>query len=57
MVDTEKELFEYHSQYLKLLRKITQLRLAGEQPSKEMVKQAQELGQAAQIPEFLLKLI
>jgi hypothetical protein len=57
MVDTEKELFEYHSQYLKLLHKLTQLRLAGEQPSKEMVKQAQELGQAAQIPEFLLKLI
>ena len=57
MVDTEKELFEYHSQYLKLLRKLIQLRLAGEQPSKEMVKQAQELGQAAQIPDFLLRSI
>ena len=57
MADSEKEFIEYQSQYLNLLNKLTQLRLSGEQPSEEMVKQARELGQAAQIPEFLLRLI
>ena len=57
MTDSEKEFFEYQSQYLNLLNKLTQLRLAGEQPSEELVKQAREVGQAAQIPEFLLRLI
>ncbi len=57
MTDSGKEFFEYQSQYLNLLNKLTQLRLAGEQPSEELVKQAREVGQAAQIPEFLLRLI
>ena len=57
MPDSEKEFIEYQSQYLNLLNQLTQLRLAGEQPSEELVKQARELGQSAQIPEFLLKLI
>jgi hypothetical protein len=57
MTDTEKEFIENQSQYLNLLNKLTQLRLAGEQPSEELVNQARELGQAAHIPEFLLRLI
>lgn len=57
MADSEKEIFEYQSQYINLLNKFTQLRLSGEQPPDELVKQARELGQAAQIPDFLLKLI
>ena len=57
MADSEKEFFEYQTQYLNLLNNINQLRLSGEQPSEELVKQAQELGQAAQIPDFLLRLI
>jgi hypothetical protein len=57
MADSEKESFEYQTQYLNLLNKLTQLRLSGEQPSEELVKQARELGKAAQIPDFLLRLI
>jgi hypothetical protein len=57
MADTEKELFEYQSQYLNLLHKLTQLRLSGEQPPEELVKQAQELGRVVKIPDFLLRLI
>ena len=57
MADSEKEFVENQTQYLNLLNELTQLRLAGEQPSEELVKQARELGQAARIPEFLLKLI
>ena len=57
MADSEKEFIENQSQYLNLLNKLTQLRLAGEQPSEELVKQARELGQVAHIPEFLLRLI
>jgi hypothetical protein len=57
MADSEKEFVENQTQYLNLLNELTQLRLAGEQPSEELVKQARELGQAAHIPEFLLKLI
>jgi hypothetical protein len=57
MADLEKEIFEYQSQYLNLLNKLNQLWLSGEQPSEELVKQARELGQAAQIPDFLLRLI
>ena len=57
MADGDKDFSEHQTQYLNLLNELTQLRLAGEQPSEELVKQAQELGQAAHIPEFLLKLI
>jgi len=57
MADPEKEFIENQSQYLNLLNKLTQLKLSGEQPSEELVKQARELGQAAHIPEFLLRLI
>ena len=57
MADSEKELVERQSQYINLLNKLTQLRLSGEQPSEELVKQAREIGEDAQIPEFLLRLI
>jgi hypothetical protein len=57
MTDMEREFLERQSQYLDLLNKLTQLRLAGEQPSEDLVKQARELGQAAHIPDFLLRLI
>ena len=57
MADSEKEFLEYQSQYLNLLNKLTQLRLSGEQPSEELVKQARELGRAAKIPDFLLRII
>lgn len=57
MADSEKEFIENQSQYLNLLNKLTQLKLSGEQPSEELVKQAREVGQAAHIPDFLLRLI
>lgn len=57
MADTDKDFNEHQSQYLNLLNKLTQLRLSGEHPSEELIKQAQELGQAAHIPKFLLRLI
>ena len=57
MADAEKEFMERQSEYLNLLNKLTQLRLAGEQPPEELVKQARELGTAAHIPDFLLRLI
>ena len=57
MADSEKKINEYQSQYLDLLNRLTQLYLAGEEPTDELIKQAQKIGQAAQIPDFLLKLI
>ena len=57
MPDSEKEFVEYQSQYLDLLNKLTQLYLAREQPSDELIKQAQKIGQEARIPAFLLRLI
>lgn len=57
MVDSEKEFIENQSQYIDLLNRLTQLYLAGQQPSDELIKQAKKLGQAAQIPDFLLRLI
>jgi hypothetical protein len=57
MTDSKKGLIEYQSQYINILNKLTQLYLAGEKPPDELLKQAQEMGQAAQIPNFLLRLI
>ena len=56
MTNAEKEFMERQSKYISLLNKLTKIRLAGEQPSEELVKQTRELGQAARIPDFLLKL-
>jgi len=57
MANSEKEINEYQSQYLDLLNRLTQLYLAGEEPTDELIKQAQKIGQVAQIPDFLLRLI
>jgi hypothetical protein len=57
MTNAERELIERQSQYLHLINKLTQLRLSGEQPSEELKKQALEVGRAAHIPDFLLRLI
>jgi hypothetical protein len=57
MDDREKNVTKYQTQYLHLLNKLTQLRLAGENPSEELIKQAQEIGRTAEIPETFLKSI
>lgn len=57
MTDSKKEFAQCKEQYFDLVNKLTQLYLAGKQPSDELIKQAQEIGQEAQIPDFLLKLI
>ena len=57
MSDLEKGPIEYQSQFFALLSKLTQLYLAGEPPPDELLKEAQEMGKAAQIPDFLLRLI
>ena len=55
MTDREKDVIKCQTQYINLLNKLTQLRLAGEQPSDELIKQVRELGQVAQIPDILLR--
>ncbi len=57
MTDREKDVIKCQTQYINLLNKLTQLRLAGENPSEELIKKARELGQAAQIPDILLRLL
>ncbi len=57
MDDREKDFIKCQTQYISLLNKLALLRLAGENPSEELIKQAQELGQAAQIPDILLRLL
>ncbi len=57
MDDREKDVIKCQTQYINLLNKLTQLRLAGENPSEELIKQARELGQTAQIPDILLRLL
>jgi hypothetical protein len=51
MTNAEKEIIERQSQYLHLINKLTQIKLSGEKPPKELV------GRAAHIPDFLLRLI
>ena len=55
--DREKDFIKCQTQYISLLNKLTQLRLAGENPSEELIKQAQEIGRTAEIPETFLKSI
>ena len=55
--DREKELIKYKKHYLNLVNKITRIQLSGENPEEELLKQAQEIGQAAKIPETILKSI
>ncbi len=55
MTDREKELIKYKKQYMNLVNKITRLQLSGENPPEELLKTAQEIGRAAEIPETFLK--
>ena len=57
MDNQEKDTIKYQTQYINLLHKLALLRLAGENPSEELIKQARELGQTAQIPDILLRLL
>ena len=57
LTDREKDLIKYKKQYLELVYKITQLQLSGENPPEELLKQAQEIGHTAEIPETFLKSI
>jgi hypothetical protein len=57
MTDREKELIKYKKQYLNLVNQITRLQLAGENPPKELLRQTQEIGRVAEIPETFLKSI
>ncbi len=57
MADREKELIKYKKQYMNLVNKITRLQLSGENLPEELLKQAQEIARAAEIPETFLKSI
>ena len=55
LTDREKELIKYKKQYLNLVNQITQLQLVGEKPPEELLKQTQEVGRLAEIPETFFK--
>jgi len=57
LTDREKELINYHKQYLNLVNQITRLQLAGKNFPEELLKQTQDISQAAEIPETFLKSI
>ncbi len=51
MDSIDKKCFEHSRRYLSLQYLITQKRLNGEQPSKDLIMQAQEVGRLAGISE------
>ena len=55
MTDEEKKILEYQKQYLHLINKITQLRLSKQNPSEELLKEAQRIGRLGEIPEAFFK--
>ena len=55
MTDREKKIIKYKKQYLYLVNKITRLQLSGKNPPERLLKQAQKIAQAAEIPETSLK--
>jgi hypothetical protein len=57
MTDREKELIKYKKQYLNLVNQITRLQLSGKNPPEKLLKQTQEIGRVAEIPETFLKSI
>jgi len=57
MTDREKELIKYKKQYLYLVNIITRIQLSGKNPPEKLLKQAQEIGRAAEIPETFLRSI
>ena len=57
MTANEKELIKYPKQYLHLINKITELRLAGQNPPEELLKEAQTVGRLGEIPEAFFKIV
>ena len=55
MTDKEKQILEYQKQYLHLINKITQLKLSKQNPSEELLKEAQRIGRLGEIPEAFYK--
>ena len=55
MFDKEKEILKYQKQYLRLINKITQLQLSGQNPPEELLKEAQTVGRLGEIPEAFYK--
>lgn len=55
MIDEEKELIKYQKQYLRLINKITELQLSGQNPPEELLKEAQTVGRLGEIPEAFFK--
>jgi cell fate (sporulation/competence/biofilm development) regulator YlbF (YheA/YmcA/DUF963 family) len=55
--DREKDAIENQMQFINLLNELTHLKRSGENPSEELIKQARKIGQAAKVPDFLLRLI
>ena len=55
MTDKEKQILEYQKQYLHLINKITRLRLSGQIPPEELLKEAQTIGRLGEIPEAFFK--
>ena len=57
LTDQEKELIKFKKQYLELVNKITRIQLSGKNPPEKLLKKAQEIARAAEIPETVLKSI
>ncbi len=55
MADNEKQIIEYQKQYLHLINEITHLKLSGQNPSEELLKEAQRIGRLGEIPEAFFK--
>jgi len=55
MTYEEKELLEYQKQYLRLINKINKLRLSGQIPSHDLLKETQTVGRLGEIPEAFFK--
>ena len=55
MTDKEKQILEYQKQYLRLINEITQLKLSKQNPSEELLKEAQRIGRLGEIPEAFFK--
>ena len=55
MTNKEKEIIKYQKQYLHLINKIAELQLSGQNPSEELLKDAQTIGRLGEIPEAFFK--
>ena len=53
----ENELLDHRLDYLKLTLKISRLRYRGDEPPKELLRQAYEIGRLVGIPEMELERI